>query len=121
MRFLFPDLGMQLNLGLFEQNARSGYLLKPECMRRRERRFDPFAENTVDGIIAGMVTVRVLSGQFISEKKVGVYVEVEMYGLPTDTVRGRWRTKVVANGVNPVWGEAEGEAFVFKKVSLRLS
>lgn len=55
----FPDLAMQLNLGIFEYNHRSGYLLKPEFMRRRDRRFDPFAESTVDGIIAGTVSVQV--------------------------------------------------------------
>lgn len=50
---------MQLNLGIFEYNHRCGYLLKPEFMRRRDRRFDPFAESTVDGIIAGTVSVQV--------------------------------------------------------------
>lgn len=38
---------MQLNLGIFEYNQRSGYLLKPEFMRRKDRRLDPFAESTV--------------------------------------------------------------------------
>lgn len=56
------DLAMQLNLGIFEYNNRSGYLLKPEFMRRPDRRFDPFAESTVDGIIAGTVSVKVRSG-----------------------------------------------------------
>jgi hypothetical protein len=41
----------------------------------------------------------VISGQFLSDKKVGTYVEVDMYGLPTDTIRdGRClnqRTKIV--------------------------
>lgn len=50
---------MQLNLGIFEFNNRSGYLLKPDFMRRPDRRFDPFAESTVDGIIAGTVSVKV--------------------------------------------------------------
>ncbi len=31
--------------------------------------------------------VRVISGQFLSDKKVGTYVEVDMYGLPADTIR----------------------------------
>lgn len=50
---------MQLNLGIFELNGRSGYLLKPQFMRRQDRKFDPFAESTVDGIIAGTVSVQV--------------------------------------------------------------
>ena len=53
------DLAMQLNMGFFELNRRCGYLLKPEFMRRKDRRFDPFAESTVDGIIAGTVGVAV--------------------------------------------------------------
>lgn len=51
---------MQLNLGMFEYNGRSGYLLKPDFMRRPDRRFDPFAESTVDGIIAGTLSVKVI-------------------------------------------------------------
>ncbi|XP_050405762.2 1-phosphatidylinositol 4,5-bisphosphate phosphodiesterase beta-1 isoform X2 [Patella vulgata] len=110
------DLAMQLNLGIFEYNGRCGYILKPDFMRRKDRHFDPFAESTVDGIVAGTVKVRVISGQFLTDKKVGSYVEVDMYGLPTDTVRKKFRTKVVpANGINPVYDE---DPFVFKKVVL---
>ena len=53
------DLAMQLNLGIFEYNNKSGYILKPDFMRRKDRHFDPFAESTVDGIVANTVTVRV--------------------------------------------------------------
>ncbi|XP_044748447.1 1-phosphatidylinositol 4,5-bisphosphate phosphodiesterase classes I and II isoform X2 [Coccinella septempunctata] len=110
------DLAMQLNVGIFEYNFRCGYLLKPEFMRRTDRRFYPFAESTVDGIIAGTVKITVISGQFLSDKRVGTYVEAEMYGLPADTVRKRFRTKVVPNnGINPIYDE---EPFVFKKVVL---
>lgn len=54
------DLPLQLNLGIFEYNGRSGYILKPDFMRRNDRRFDPFAESTVDGIVAGTVSVKVI-------------------------------------------------------------
>lgn len=108
------DLAMQLNLGIFEYNQRCGYLLKPEFMRRKDRRLDPFAESTVDGIIAGTVHIHVISAQFLSDKRVGTYVEVDMYGLPADTVRKKFRTKIVQNnGINPIYDE---EPFVFKKV-----
>ena len=33
-----------------------------------------------------------ISGQFLSDKKVGTYVEVDMYGLPTDTIRNNITT-----------------------------
>ena len=128
---------MQLNLGIFELNGRTGYLLKPQFMRRMDRKFDPFAESTVDGIIAGTVSVQVfsssfvsllikfipfffsfrlqvISGQFISDKRVSTYVEVDMFGLPADTVRKRFRTKTVMNnGLNPIYDQ---EPFVFNKV-----
>ena len=58
--------------------------------------------------------VQVISGQFLSDKKVGTYVEVDMYGLPTDTIRKEFRTRTIpANGLNPVYNE---EPFVFRKV-----
>ena len=57
---------------------------------------------------------QVISGQFLSEKRVNVWVEVDMYGLPADTVRRRFKTRVIQNNaINPVWDD---ETFVFKKV-----
>ena len=82
---------------------------------RDDRIFDPFAETPVDGVIAANCSVQVISGQFLSDKKTGTYVEVDMYGLPTDTIRKEFRTKTVpANGLNPVYNE---EIFQFRKVS----
>lgn len=55
-----------------------------------------------------------MSGQFLTDKKVGVYVEVDMFGLPTDTKR-KYRTKTSNNNsMDPVWEE---EPFVFIKVT----
>ncbi|TGZ46262.1 Phosphoinositide phospholipase C, partial [Temnothorax longispinosus] len=116
LNFQTADLPMQLNQGKFEYNGSSGYLLKPDFMRRSDRSFDPFAESPVDGVIATQCSVQVIAGQFLSDKKVGTYVEVEMYGLPTDTIRKEFRTRVVpANGLNPVYNE---EPFLFRKVVL---
>ena len=85
-------------------------------MRRDDRIFDPFAETPVDGVIAAQCSVQVISGQFLSDKKVGTYVEVDMYGLPTDTIRKEFRTKIVpANGLNPVY---EMNTFCFRKIVL---
>lgn len=70
----------------------------------------------MDGIIAGTVSITVLSGQFLTDKKVGTYVEVDMYGLPADSVRKKFRTRIVReNSLNPVYGD---DPFVFKKVVL---
>ncbi|KAM9804296.1 1-phosphatidylinositol 4,5-bisphosphate phosphodiesterase beta-1-like [Neosynchiropus ocellatus] len=111
------DFSMQLNLFMFEYNGRSGYRLKPEFMRRHDKHFDPFTENTVDGIVANTLSVKVISGQFLTERRVGVYVEVEMFGLPADTRRKALKTKTSQNNnaINPVWDE---EPIMFKKVIL---
>ncbi|KAJ8922881.1 hypothetical protein NQ315_007916 [Exocentrus adspersus] len=116
LNFQTSDLPMQLNQGKFEYNGNCGYLLKPDFMRRHDRTFDPFAECPVDGVIAAQCAVQVIAGQFLSDKKIGTYVEVDMYGLPTDTIRREFRTRMVpANGLNPVYNE---EPFLFRKVVL---
>uniref|UniRef100_A0AAQ4RMT2 1-phosphatidylinositol 4,5-bisphosphate phosphodiesterase n=1 Tax=Gasterosteus aculeatus aculeatus TaxID=481459 RepID=A0AAQ4RMT2_GASAC len=115
LNFQTLDLPMQLNMGVFEYNGHSGYLLKPEFMRRTDKHFDPFTENIVDGIVANTVKIKVLSGQFLIDKKVGVYVEVDIFGLPADTKR-KYRTKTSnGNSLDPVWDD---EMFVFNKVVL---
>uniref|UniRef100_A0A672RRF0 phosphoinositide phospholipase C n=1 Tax=Sinocyclocheilus grahami TaxID=75366 RepID=A0A672RRF0_SINGR len=59
---------------------------------------------------------QIISGQFLSDKRVGVYVEVEMFGLPVDTKRKAFKTKTSqSNAVNPVWDE---DPVVFKRVVL---
>ncbi|XP_044515425.1 1-phosphatidylinositol 4,5-bisphosphate phosphodiesterase beta-1 [Gracilinanus agilis] len=116
LNFQTVDLAMQLNLGMYEYNGKSGYRLKPEFMRRPDKHFDPFTEGIVDGIVANTLSVKIISGQFLSDKKVGTYVEIDMFGLPVDTRRKALKTKTSqGNAVNPVWEE---EPIVFKKVVL---
>ncbi|KAM4714875.1 1-phosphatidylinositol 4,5-bisphosphate phosphodiesterase beta-3 [Anableps anableps] len=115
LNFQTPDLPMQLNMGVFEYNGHTGYLLKPEFMRRPDKHFDPFTESIVDGIVANTVTIKVISGQFLSERKVGVYVEIDLFGIPSDTKR-KYRTKTSnGNSMDPMWDD---ETFVFYKVIL---
>lgn len=116
LNFQTPDLSMQLNQGKFEYNGNSGFLLKPDFLRRSDKYFDPFSESPVDGVIAAFCSIQIISGQFLSEKRVGTYVEVDMYGLPTDTIRREFRTKTVSsNGLNPYYNE---DPFVFRKIIL---
>ncbi|KAM8814322.1 1-phosphatidylinositol 4,5-bisphosphate phosphodiesterase beta-3 isoform 2-T2 [Rhynchonycteris naso] len=115
LNFQTLDVAMQLNAGVFEYNGRSGYLLKPEFMRRPDKSFDPFTEVIVDGIVANALRVKVISGQFLSDRKVSIYVEVDVFGLPVDT-RRKYRTRTSqGNSFNPVWDE---ELFDFPKVVL---
>ncbi len=108
--------GNPFYIGKFEYNGNCGYLLKPEFMRKQDKTFDPFAETPVDGVIAAQCTVQVIAGQFLSPKREGTYVEVDMYGLPTDTIKKEFRTKVIpANGLNPMYNE---DPFSFRKVVL---
>ncbi|XP_012659519.1 1-phosphatidylinositol 4,5-bisphosphate phosphodiesterase beta-1 [Otolemur garnettii] len=116
LNFQTMDLAMQINMGMYEYNGKSGYRLKPEFMRRPDKHFDPFTEGIVDGIVANTLSVKIISGQFLSDKKVGTYVEVDMFGLPVDTRRKAFKTRTSqGNAVNPIWEE---EPIVFKKVVL---
>lgn len=57
---------------------------------------------------------QIISGQFLTDKKVGVYVEVDTFGLPADTKR-KYRTKTSnGNSLDPLWDD---ETFVFNKVT----
>lgn len=63
----------------------------------------------------GNASSQIISGQFLSDKRIGIYVEVDMFGLPVDTKR-KFRTRTSqGNSFNPVWDE---EPFVFQKVSV---
>ncbi|NXR32325.1 PLCB2 phosphodiesterase, partial [Zosterops hypoxanthus] len=114
LNFQTMDVPMQQNMALFEFNGQCGYLLKHEFMRRRDKQFDPFSVDRIDGLVA--TTVSVLSGQFLSDRSVKTCVEVELLGLPRDAKR-KHRTKLTstANSINPVWKE---EAFVFEKIMM---
>ncbi|KYO28337.1 1-phosphatidylinositol 4,5-bisphosphate phosphodiesterase beta-2 [Alligator mississippiensis] len=116
LNFQTLDLPMQQNMALFEFNGQSGYLLKHEFMRRPDKQFDPFSVHRIDVVVASSLSITILSGQFLSERSVKTYVEVELFGLPGDTKR-KYRTKLTstANSINPVWKE---EVFAFEKIMM---
>ncbi|KAK7153448.1 hypothetical protein R3I93_011380 [Phoxinus phoxinus] len=109
------DFPMQLNMALFEFNGRTGYMLKHDVLRRSDKKFDPFSDR-IDTIIASTLTIKIYSGQFLSDKNVKTGVEVELIGLPKDPKR-KFRTKwsPTPNAINPEWNE---EPFVFEKILL---
>ncbi|TDG98691.1 hypothetical protein EPR50_G00203190 [Perca flavescens] len=106
---------MQLNMALFEFNGRTGYLLKHDVLRRNDKKFDPFCDR-IDTVVASTLTIKIYSGQFLSDKNVKTGVEVEVIGLPGDPKK-KYRTKwsTTPNAINPVWNE---EPFVFEKILL---
>ncbi|XP_075469488.1 1-phosphatidylinositol 4,5-bisphosphate phosphodiesterase beta-2 isoform X3 [Ascaphus truei] len=114
LNFQTMDLPMQHNMAVFEFNGRSGYLLKHEFMRRADKQFDPFTVDRIDVVVANTLSITIISGQFLSDKSVKTYVEVELFGLPGDPKR-KYKTKVTptANSINPMWKE---EPFVFEKI-----
>ncbi|XP_058149896.1 1-phosphatidylinositol 4,5-bisphosphate phosphodiesterase beta-2 isoform X2 [Dasypus novemcinctus] len=116
LNFQTMDLPMQQNMALFEFNGQSGYLLKHEFMRRPDKQFNPFSVDRIDVVVATTLSITVISGQFLSERSVRTYVEVELFGLPGDPKR-RYRTKLSpsTNSINPVWKE---EPFVFEKIMM---
>ena len=84
-------------------------------MTREDKQFDPFSETGIDGVVAATCEVKIMSGLFLSDKKVfdawkvyfyilsmrapkvGTYVVVDMFGLPADTIKDEFRTKVHRN------------------------
>ena len=59
---------------------------------------------------------QVISGLFISEKPLSTYVEVDLYGLPEDTIRKDFKTQtVVNNSLNPKY---EHQEFNIRKVGM---
>ncbi|KAM4690404.1 1-phosphatidylinositol 4,5-bisphosphate phosphodiesterase beta-2 [Rhinophrynus dorsalis] len=114
LNFQTMDLPMQQNMAIFEFNGCSGYLLKHDFMRRVDKQFDPFTVDRIDVVVANTLSITIISGQFLSDKCVKTYVEVELFGLPGDPKR-RYKTKLTAtaNSINPVWKE---EPFLFEKI-----
>merc|ERR1719430_2169387 len=83
-------------------------------MRNEGRIFDPTADNPLDGIVPANLSIQILSGYFLSERKVGTYVVVEIYGLSADTSHKEFRTNVIpSNGLNPVYNS---KVFEFSKI-----
>ncbi|KAM8920846.1 1-phosphatidylinositol 4,5-bisphosphate phosphodiesterase beta-2 [Pelodytes ibericus] len=114
LNFQTMDVAMQHNMAIFEFNGSSGYILKHQFMRRADKQFDPFTVDRIDVVVANTLSISVISGQFLSDKSVKTYVEVELFGLPGDPKR-RYKTKLAptANSINPLWNEGP---FVFEKI-----
>ncbi|KAM4602167.1 1-phosphatidylinositol 4,5-bisphosphate phosphodiesterase delta-4 [Polymixia lowei] len=100
--------GMDLNDGLFSQNGRCGYVLKPDFMRQAERRFDPEIPQNRDSYRPLTLNIQVISGQQLPKVNikegsiVDPLVRVEIHGVPLDQAKQETRY-IENNGFNPVW------------------
>ncbi|NWQ89878.1 PLCD4 phosphodiesterase, partial [Burhinus bistriatus] len=109
----FQTAGMEMDLcdGLFSQNGRCGYVLKPPFMRDKETLFNPSDSSSWEGPGPVTLTIQVISGQQlpkVANSKDGAVIDplvrVEIHGVPAD--QARQETKYIENnGFNPRWDE----------------
>ncbi|NXW21893.1 PLCD4 phosphodiesterase, partial [Circaetus pectoralis] len=109
----FQTAGMEMDLcdGLFSQNGRCGYVLKPPFMRDEETLFNPSDPGSWEGPGPITLTIQVISGQQlpkVANTKDGAVIDplvrVEIHGVPAD--QARQETKYIENnGFNPRWDE----------------
>ncbi|NXX52761.1 PLCD4 phosphodiesterase, partial [Scopus umbretta] len=109
----FQTAGTEMDLcdGLFSQNGRCGYVLKPPFMRDEETLFNPSDPGSWEGPGPITLTIQVISGQQlpkVANSKDGAIIDplvrVEIHGVPAD--QARQETKYIENnGFNPRWDE----------------
>ncbi|RXN31372.1 1-phosphatidylinositol 4,5-bisphosphate phosphodiesterase delta-4-like protein [Labeo rohita] len=101
LNFQTAGMEMDLNDGLFTQNSSSGYILKPEILRKSERLFDPENPEEREDYHPLLFNVKVISGQQLPKVKqkewsiVDPLVRVEIYGVPLD--QAKQETKYIDN------------------------
>ncbi|KAI5623737.1 1-phosphatidylinositol 4,5-bisphosphate phosphodiesterase delta-4 isoform X1, partial [Silurus asotus] len=103
-------LEMDLNDGLFIQNNRCGYVLKPEILRNSEQCFDPERPTDRNDYCPLSFTIQASNGQQlpkVSKKDwsiVDPLVRVEIYGVSVDQTQQETK-HIENNGFNPYWNE----------------
>ncbi|XP_064177877.1 inactive phospholipase C-like protein 2 [Anguilla rostrata] len=113
MNFQTPGLMMDLNLGWFRQNGNCGYVLRPAIMREEVSYFSANARDSLPGVSAQLLHIKLISGQNLPKPKgsaakgdvVEPYIYVEIHGIPADCAEQRTKT-VSQNGDNPIFDES---------------
>ncbi|XP_031749440.1 1-phosphatidylinositol 4,5-bisphosphate phosphodiesterase delta-4 isoform X2 [Xenopus tropicalis] len=111
LNFQTAGVEMDLNDGLFRQNARCGYVLKPSFMRHVETTFNPDQPQSTEGYSPVNLSILVISAQQLPKVEnskegsiVDPFVRVEIFGVPIDQTKQE--TKYIENnGFNPMWYE----------------
>ncbi|XP_034429464.1 1-phosphatidylinositol 4,5-bisphosphate phosphodiesterase delta-4-like [Hippoglossus hippoglossus] len=110
LNFQTAGLEMDLNDGLFRQNHRCGYILKPDFMREGKAQFSPEKPGELQGYTPLRLSIQVISGQQlpkVNQKEgsiVDPLVRVEIYGVPQDQAKEE-TSHINNNGFNPLWNE----------------
>ncbi|XP_035386699.1 inactive phospholipase C-like protein 2 isoform X2 [Electrophorus electricus] len=113
MNYQTPGLMMDLNLGWFRQNGNCGYVLRPAIMREEVSYFSANARDSLPGVSAQLLHIKVISGQHLPKPRgsaakgdvVEPYIYVEIHGIPADCAEQRTKT-VTQNGDNPIFDES---------------
>ncbi|KAM4691294.1 inactive phospholipase C-like protein 2 [Rhinophrynus dorsalis] len=113
MNYQTPGLMMDLNTGWFRQNGNCGYVLRPSIMREEVSYFSANAKDSLPGVSAQQLHIKIISGQNLPKPKgsgakgdvVEPYVYVEIHGIPADCAEQRTKT-VTQNGDNPIFDES---------------
>ncbi|XP_061438066.1 1-phosphatidylinositol 4,5-bisphosphate phosphodiesterase zeta-1-like [Rhineura floridana] len=108
LNFQTPGVQMDLLNGRFLDNGGSGYVLKPEFLRRRDTTYDPNDTNVRYKPIT--LTVKIISGcqlppsNLSKSNKADPVVKIEIHGVPADV--SKQQTSVIKNNaLNPRWNE----------------
>ncbi|XP_037136759.1 1-phosphatidylinositol 4,5-bisphosphate phosphodiesterase delta-4 [Syngnathus acus] len=110
LNFQTAGLEMDLNDGLFRQNAHCGYVLKPSFLRDNRTRFNPEKPQEQPGYKPMRLSIQVISGQQlpkVNQKEgsiVDPLVRVEVYGVAQDQAKEE-TSHINNNGFNPVWNQ----------------
>ncbi|XP_033911421.3 inactive phospholipase C-like protein 2 isoform X3 [Acipenser ruthenus] len=112
MNYQTHGLMMDLNIGWFRQNGNCGYVLRPAIMREEVSYFSANAKDSLPGVSAQLLHIKIISGQNLPKPKgsgakgdvVEPYIYVEIHGIPADCTEQRTKT-ATQNGDNPIFDE----------------
>ncbi|EDQ91827.1 uncharacterized protein MONBRDRAFT_21166 [Monosiga brevicollis MX1] len=111
------DRPMQINLGRFVENGRSGYCLKPPILCDPSKSFDPFEVSVIEGVVPVQMTIQVFSLQGIPRRDCQPIVNIQLIGLPEDTKAHVFNTRPSrGRGLNPRWNS--DNTFIVPRITL---
>ncbi|XP_053575698.1 1-phosphatidylinositol 4,5-bisphosphate phosphodiesterase zeta-1 [Bombina bombina] len=105
LNFQTPGLPMDLLRGKFLDNGGCGFVIKPECLRDRKCRFNPYDVSRTPATLS----VTIISGFqlppcSLSMASTNPVVSVEIFGVPADQAMKQTDVKK-CDAFNPQWNE----------------